>query len=347
MPKKDTFQIVVEYTLLSQRKKLPETQQLPYFFHKKTNKSYYDHVTFECNRVLINGSRTKISEKKPLATIKSTFYFDIIRALLLLYFYDGRFSVDCIKLNVNDKPNSTYDKSEIDQFFIDDLKERVIINDLDDIIRETDLTKSRYYVDFLIYLVLASQESIKIYDKFTYAWRAFELSICHSFPNKPKENHNTTQCLKALRDDLEKSQPRYKNSIAKAEEINEKSISILRLEAFLKHTYPSKSNECLCELFNSFKDHRVRKALDQSIRKYTNLSSDKLDFEPIGNEHNPVDILRLFVLKYAYFLRNSLFHANQMSRFLIKNDLMSELEFITNFLILLEIDIFNYYHNKW
>lgn len=65
MPKKDTFQIVVEYTLFSQRNKLPETQQLPYFIYTKTNKPYYDHVTFEYNRVLINGSRSnKISEKR-------------------------------------------------------------------------------------------------------------------------------------------------------------------------------------------------------------------------------------------------------------------------------------------
>ncbi len=342
----DIFKLEINYTPLKNGLTLPKSVALPYYKASKSDKLCYDIAEFRPNQVLITGSRKQIDNSKSLlTTIRSTYYFDAIRALILLYFYIGGFAVNNISLSVNSKVNSSFYETEIDQLFLNNLSESLPIKNLEKIITESNLSISKIKIDVLIHLILASQEYVSYYHKFSYSWRAFEQSIHYSFPQK---GSNITKNLISLCEDLKKSSTNiYANSIELADKVTEEELSNLRLKSFLLHDI-QRTQKTIEGAYGSFDDYRIKQALKSAIEQYPQYFHVKFENEGYPNSStNSIDIIRLFALKYGYFLRNTLFHANQISRSLVENDLTNELKIVYRYVRLLGIDVFNQYNPAW
>lgn len=342
----DNFKLEINFTPLKSGLTLPKSVALPYYKAPKSNKFRSDIAEFRPTQVLITGSREQINKSKDLlTTIRSTYYFDAIRALILLYFYIGGFTVNNISLSVNSKVNSSFCESEIDQLFLNNLSESLPIKNLEKIITESNLSISKIKIDVLIHLILASQEYVSYYHKFTYSWRAFEQSIHYSFPQKKS---NISENLKSLHLDLKRSSTNiYTNSIKLADKVTEDELSTLRLKSFLLHDIKN-TQKTIERTYNSFDDYRIKQALKSAIEQYPKYFHVKFEEEGSANSStNSIDIIRLFALKYGYFLRNTLFHANQISRSLVENDLTNELKIVFRYVRSLGIDVFNQYNSAW
>lgn len=307
------FKIIVDID----RDLFDETLDKKLIYYSNQNQEYYDSVIYSKNIIKIYGNRSKtIDNIRLLETMNSTYYSDLVKALLFAYFKKRPFIINNVKVYIEEDLVNEYSKSDINQVFSN---EKLIEIETDILFKET---KASYVaMNSLMHLTM----SFKYQDlRFDYTWKAFNRLISYFF------NKNTDFCmLQELRKDLESNQNSYTNIINFSKGLDYEYLNTCFFKGMIYNNFPSKKTKAFVEFLEGFDDYRVIKVLMDMIEYKINDLKDINEYENIKNDYinklespyqKDTDVVRILILKYAYYLRCKFFHAEKLpSNFIINN----------------------------
>lgn len=173
--------------------------------------------------------------------------------------------------------------------------------------------------------------------QFDFTWKCFNTLIREVF-----EESEDFKMLKKLRLDLEKNYTDYTSISAFIPNMDVTYMSTCHLNAMICNNFPKgniKKQNKLEEFFKEFTDYRVAEVLKEKMKcktKDLNTIGKYADVESFYSQHiaqkteNEIDIIRLVILKYAYYLRCKYFHGEKIpSTFLLVNHNQEELNRIS------------------
>lgn len=160
------------------------------------------------------------------------------------------------------------------------------------------------------------------------------------------------EMLKSLRADIENNSSNYERSLKKAENVTQEELSKRWINSMINNNIAKVSkNESIkaVKLLLSFEDERVNKLMLEKMNCKKKVLQKDNKFEFIQSEltkkadkkfKNNSDVIRLLILKYAYYLRNKYFHAERIPAiFLIETSNKKELEYMSEFILAINLDL--------
>lgn len=311
-------------------------KEIVYF--TRDGKNYNDSVIFNKNTISILGSRKKIkNSERILETSNSTHYNSLIKALLFTYFSTRSFSINKIEVFANGKLLKLYKEDDIVQTF----SEHKLID-----INCSSLFEEKIVSDVTMKALMNLTMSFKYKNlKFDYAWKCFNLLLRYVF-----RTNKDFDMLRLLRGDIETEKFLYKNILNFADDnITVDYIKSCYINKMICNNFPKGKTKNLPEFLNSFDDYRVNEALVdkmkckkndlQSLNQYNTIQQTLLNKIEKGTKKN-TDLVRLIILRYAYYLRCKYFHAEKMpANFIVNNANQNELDRISIPLIIICKDL--------
>lgn len=286
-------------------------------YFSKNNTNYEDKIKFDEKTILLSGSRTKhINNANMLETVNSSFLACLTKALLFAYFDKSSFEIESITVYIDNLKEKTYKKNEINQVF----KEEILIKiNTDKLFSNKNI--SDIIMKSLMYLTLSFKDSDL---RFDYTWKCFN-SLIRDIFNKKQD----FDMLKELRKDLEKNPKLYLNILSWSRDIDDRYLDKCFLSAMIRNNYPKGTTNGLANFCKDFQDIRVLNTLKEKIKcKKDDLTSSN-EYDDINKYFESeidkkttkdTDIVRLIILKYAYYLRCKYFHGEKSpAMFLIEN----------------------------
>lgn len=170
--------------------------------------------------------------------------------------------------------------------------------------------------------------------KFDYTWKCFNGLIRDIFKEKKEFN-----MLKDLRQDIESNTNLYTNILNFFKNIDYSYIDACFINSMISNNYPKGSTNGLVDFLIDFDDTRVIKILKDKMKCKKNDLTSINKFQEIETYYanklktpctKDSDIIRIIILKYAYYLRCKFFHAEKLPpNFLIDNMNQQELNRIS------------------
>lgn len=323
-----------------------EAMVICYCSNEKT--SFLDYAMINNQGVIIRGTRKrKINSDNILETQKNTQYKALIKALIYLYFKYGSFIIEKIEVTSNNTEVKSVPLSS--QLFARELPseyEHISTNGLFRDVETSDIVMSS-----LMHIVLSLQSENG--NEFENLWKCFNILIRER--NQQSREANEHKRLVYLKEDIIQNLDLYPKVLEYASGVTFEDIDRLWIAQMITNNINTNKNaeKRVRDLVDSFEDERVLKVLINKIeckkQCFKNSIEDyRAEIRPKIRKHkkNDVDIVRLVVLKYAYFLRNKFFHAERWpAYFLITNDNLRELINISEPLKYICIDLINQYSN--
>lgn len=296
------------------------TKEIEYF---DRDSNFKDAVTFENKKITLSGSRSRrITNNNILESTNSSFYNCLIKALLFAYFETDCFEVESIAIYIDETKKRIYNKTEIEQVFSNEKLENVIPIKLFSNKKTSDVMMKS-----LMNLTLSFDNGGL---RFDYTWKCFNALISKIF-NKKKD----FDMLKELRRSLEDSPNLYPNIILFASKIDQSYLNDCFLNAMICNNYPKGNSKGLIKFCKDIKDARVLAVLKEKTKcknkeiKSINEDVKLNEYFENGIKANIVkdtDVVRLIILKYAYYLRCKYFHGEKSpANFLIRGANYDEL----------------------
>lgn len=299
-------------------------------YYSRNREDFTDNISFNMKKIIITGTRSKqIKIDNLLESVNSTYYSNIIKALLYTYFEKGKFQVKSIKIYIDKVEKKVYKETEIKQEF--DHKRLI---DIDSKKLFHDKKKSDTAMNALMNLTLSFRKKDLQFD---FTWKCFNTLIREVF-----EESEDFKMLKKLRLDLEKNYTDYTSISAFIPNMDVTYMSTCHLNAMICNNFSKgniKKQNKLEEFFKEFTDYRVAEVLKEKMKcktKDLNTIGKYADVESFYSQHiaqkteNEIDIIRLVILKYAYYLRCKYFHGEKIpSTFLLVNHNQEELNRIS------------------
>lgn len=299
-------------------------------YYSRNGKDFTDNISFNMNKIIITGTRSKqIKIDNLLESVNSTYYYNIIKALLYTYFEKDKFQVESIKIYIDKVEQKGYKKTEIIQEFN---YERLIYINSEKLFG--DKKTSDTAMNALMNLTLSFRKKDLQFD---FSWKCFNTLIREVF-----EESDDFEMLKKLRLDLEENYSDYPNISSFIPNMDATYMSTCHLNAMICNNFPKgniKKQSKLEEFFKEFTDYRVAEVLKEKMKckiKDLNTIGKYADVESFYSQHidqkteNEIDIIRLVILKYAYYLRCKYFHGEKIpSTFLLVNHNQEELNRIS------------------
>lgn len=316
-------------------------------YREVKEKRYYDKVYFETNCVYIFGNRTsEISNEHAIETQASTYFKDIVKSLLYVYFKYGSFEINNIIMYVDGKQLVNYESIAIFQNFNCNTEYKSTI-DVEKIFN-MKLTDSNVIMNCLMQIVLSLCFNT---EKFSYSWKCFNALLNHVTTGKTEQDK-----LRQLRVDIEEHVEKYPNSI---QFVKNNDMNVFLDKNYFKGALLSAAPEDgkdelkkFIDYYKNFSDYRVAEVLKKYVNLKKSLLESKNKYQEIINYldkcidqsiEKDTDVVRMLILKCAYYLRNKYFHAEKIpTSFILKNDNDEELDIITVPLRWMCIDIINY-----
>lgn len=311
-------------------------------YYIQGNKFFTDRVSFFNSNIIIEGERKKkIKTNDSLKTTNSTFYYAMIKSLLYAYFSKGNFYVKKIKMDVDGEIKELYeDANEIVQNFEKSTNLQINIDKL----FLPDKKKSDLTMNCLMNLILMNKSNTS---KFDYTWKCFNALIREIF-----NENNEFKMLKSLKEDLIRNPNCYPNILRFANTTKEEYLEQCFLNAMICNNIKKgerKELERTVEFFKDFSDYRVSSILLKKMQCKKTILNDNNKYTEVYDYLNECitnmivndnDIVRLVILKYAYYLRCKYFHAEKIPiNFVLKNINYTELHRINEPLLLICIDL--------
>ena len=298
-----------------------------------------DKIVITNKEIIISGTRSSKSQPKDiLVNTKSTFYSQLLKAIVYVYMTSGKkFNLGTTLVTVDGEQESIKTINPCPK----DLDRNLIINKekcaavFDDHPRGSDLLIA------YIWYVKAIQE-----DEFDELWKSFN-SLYSIISAKDQENEK----LKDMRRYFENNWARFNRLDTYFSGLTEESVRKLRIREFILGTYekPEKTNS-YAEMVKSFDDYRMAQLFKEVMpyRKqelvvknlYSSVVSH-IQSRIVAQTNRNVDLARFTILKYAYFLRNKYFHAEKSAPVFIltENNEIEELGTIKQIMRLLLSDL--------
>ena len=287
------------------------------------NGNFKDAATFENNRITLSGSRSRrITNNNILESTNSSFYNCLTKALLFAYFKNDSFKVESITIYIDETKKKSYGKDEIEQVFTSE--NLVKINPIKLL---SNKKTSDVMMKSLMNLTLSFNNGGL---RFDYTWKCFNVLISKVF-NKKKD----FDMLKELRRSLEDNPNLYPNIISFSRNIDQSYLSDCFLNAMICNNYPKGDSKGLINFCKDFEDARVLAVLKEKTKcknKELNSINEAVELKKYfengikANIVKDTDVVRLIILKYAYYLRCKYFHGEKSpANFLIRGTNYAEL----------------------
>lgn len=302
-------------------------------------KGIYDSIQFEANRIKISGTRAKsIDIRNALFTSNSTHMHAVTVSLLYAYLIKSHFDVKSIEVSANinggqnqfllveDQIEQRFSRKVDDSFLFQD-------SDLEDLFGNVPL--SRKLTISLSYLIVALGFENKS-DSFDNLWKSFN-GLAKLATNEKKDS----DILRALRVMIDNFPEKFNQSLTFSDGVSLDDLNKRHISEFIRSEYTGGSeanNYTKLEksLLRTFEDSRVCTIMlewmnckSTILEKFDSKGSIKNELlQKISNEKVVnVDITRLLVLKYAYYLRCKYFHGEKKPHnFIVSNIESDELE---------------------
>lgn len=285
--------------------------------------NFKDAATFENKRITLSGSRSRrITNNNILETANSSFYNCLIKALLFAYFEKDCFKVESIAIYIDKTEKRIYSKNEIGQVFSNEKLENV-----NPIKLFSNKKTSDVMMKSLMNLTLSFDNGGL---RFDYTWKCFNVLVNKIF-NKKKD----FDMLKELRRSLEDSPNLYPNIISFSKNIDFNYLNNCFLNAMICNNYPKGNSNSLIKFCKDLKDTRVLAVLKEKTKcknKELNSTNEAVKLNKYfengikANVVKDTDVVRLIILKYAYYLRCKYFHGEKSpANFLIRGTNYAEL----------------------
>ena len=225
-------------------------------YYSRNREDFTDNISFNMKKIIITGTRSKqIKIDNLLESVNSTYYSNIIKALLYTYFEKGKFQVKSIKIYIDKVEKKVYKETEIKQEF--DHKRLI---DIDSKKLFHDKKKSDTAMNALMNLTLSFRKKDLQFD---FTWKCFNTLIREVF-----EESEDFKMLKKLRLDLEKNYTDYTSISAFIPNMDVTYMSTCHLNAMICNNFPKgniKKQNKLEEFFKEFTDYRVAEVLKEKM----------------------------------------------------------------------------------
>ena len=342
MYKKTSYKISISITRNDLNK---EKKDIEYYKNDTITKS--DKVIFKDNIIEISGNRSNSINYETLLTSRnSTCYRHIVKSLLFVYFKYGTFEIEHIKIfNSKNELVKIYSKNDIDQL----LEKRFQYDNIEIDLENLFSNKKHSFLTMNVLMNIIISSNNKKY-KFDFIWKAFN-ALIRELSGKSKEY----SMLEWLKTDMQNNHQDYPISLEFANKIDNEHLNKRQINLMIKNNYPKATTEKalnnLKSFFTTFTDHRICDVLKDRLPVIKHSISKEIDKKRYTDiilhlenqkSKNNVDILRLLINKYAYFLRCKYFHAERIpASFIIQNEQSNELDIISEPLLYICIDLVN------
>jgi len=307
----------------------------------------FDHIEITNRSITISGSRgNKVNEENILTNTKSTFYEQLLKGIVYVYLSEGkRFKLGNVTVKCGEKEKK-YESIEVLNPCMRDL-------DCNLIIQRTECEKIFSNSEKVKELLIAMISFIKGCENndFDFLWKAFNsLYTCISGRDKEFEK------LVDMKNFIQHNRMSMIKVTNKIDNDTMDDIRSFRIREFILNNFEDiGKTEAYANMVKSFSDYRMSQLFNEVMcyrednLKHANLFSDVQNHitKCINrNQKDNIDLVRFYVLKYAYFLRNKYFHAEKSTPVFVlkKNNEIEEIEKINSVLKCLLSDLFNCCH---
>lgn len=311
-------------------------------YHQNENQQYQDDITYSGSQITIEGSRSKRINLDFLETVNSTQFSALITALVYAYFRFGSFKIEEFSVSLDGNEIGNIPRIETTRFSSNNIFGKLQDTDLSGLFG--NMSESKVFQSALTNFTLASSNGER---RFEHLWRGFN-SLARYFTGLIKDSDT----LKAIRKDMDIRPDAYKKATSWArmirkEDLDEKlRVNLMILSYFPKGT---KSRDGLKRWYTNYTDFRVLTLMKEKITcKQADLEelnilrdvTEDIDRKLALDKTYDIDIVRITVLKYAYYLRNKLFHAEKMPTYFLFDTANEEgISFLINPLVALCTDL--------
>ena len=317
----------------------------------KGSQSYTDSFEFDKNSCVIKALRSKkYDDGKICSTAKNTINTQIIKALLCYYAVATDYpTIKKISIIREQKKDGDYKYEETNSIIqpIECNANRTKKCDfkvIDCILEDTPRGQA---IRIAMSYWLKGISSDDTYYKFEHLWRAFN-SIYTYHGNHRKENDNLIEMRKFILN----NQDIFQRSIKIVAQYDLTQLSAFRWSRMILNDYDSESKTtALSEFIKRYSDYRIMQMLKEKIKcreqylKNAHLYDEVINHINLNTSIVDAELVTLLTIKYAYFVRNKLFHGEVLDgTFKIKeNNRDSEIKTINGVLETVIWDIIEYY----
>lgn len=321
-------------------------------------RNFFDDAIFDDDFIVVKGKRAaKINLETAINSPKSTYLNAIINTLLYVYFSKNCFVINKIEMKILKRDNNTHNiletidsislsKDEVMQRFENDIGTNFLFED--EILSILFLKNEEAYLlnRVLSYLTLATSDKKIAFENY---WKSFEV-----LGKKISDKTKLSDMVRVLRTHFENNLNLYSRTLEFTNDINVKYLEKFSFNKLIKSkfTFKDKNTE-----FKNLRDHMLLAFHDSRVceillSKIT-IKKDLLSiFDPKENIKKelkkriksskivPLDIVRLLILKHAFYLRNKYIHAEKKPlNFLVEQDELDETKKLSEILKLLIYDM--------
>ncbi len=280
--------------------------------------SYKDTFVFFARRCSMVLSRTKaFNDGEILSHANNSINTQIIKALLCYYALSSDFPVvDKISIvrKRTGQPDLVYTECDNIVQPIGNAASRGLtcsLNVLDALLDESPKGQA---IRIAMSYWLKGISSNDVYYRFDHLWRAFNRLFMYQ-GNHPKEFN----CMVAMRDLILKNAPHFSRSIAITNAYSKDELHSYRWVRMILNDYNTKQKtDALVDFVKRYHDGRIMELLREKLACRNNYIDDvnrpelrvAVDSHINSNLHTKTDaeLVTLITIKYAYFVRNKLFH---------------------------------------
>lgn len=302
-----------------------------------------DNLSISMSKIELICKRCK---DKPLDKIitdfKSTINKQITRALSFLIATKGYMpnikEINIIKFDKNNNYLDKHNTSDVFQPIIGKLPDGLKFNSDDLGVLFQDSKKSEAVLISLSYWIKGIT-SLNEGDKFNKLWTSFN-SIYSFISNEKSEIKKLTQ----IRNFILNNQEKFELSCGIFDEYTQEDIRKLQWRNLILNDHKEESNTIAFHGFiTRYYDYRINKVFQETICYRKDYLNNK-NLLGSANSHinlciaeckkNNAEVLALYILKYAYFIRNKSFHGEKIdiAFHIVKSDEVKELDLLNNIL---------------
>lgn len=337
----DSFKIKIKIDPNEEPVDIPSDPKNCAYYHCSSNEDNWDKVYFNVNKIYICGERTNTIRDGALYTVRSTYYFDMIKAAIYYLYTWGGFRIESIDFYVKhdgieqEAETKIIDTKDILQNFVKTPDEKIdqkVLNGLFNARNtQNDLTT------ILIYQIYGNAQ-----DDFNSTWRAFN-HIYNVEQNSTADLGPWKELLDSKREllcqdhELLSLSKKFTNGLKESRIIrwltyNERNISVFRNNSGIDQYSDSHLIDKLtgiCKNIFSESDLETKDAR----RNYRSL------IKKSSMQENDFDYLK-FAIHYAYFQRNKYFHGEFREQLILRdNDVKKELSSLNKIIQKLNYDL--------
>lgn len=334
--KGDKIMFIFEIEILIDKCFFKEIRKEKIYYYKE----FYDSITFSENRILITGNRSnRINIHTAFESKNSNYLYEMTLALIYTYFLYNNFEVLKIKISTKHRSKSDEEIKELDitQRFTKKLDQLHLLEEksLQRLFDPTSKSKRLIIALSHLTLGLSTENQSSAFDNL---WKCFNV-LMREVTNKSKDS----EMLKDLKIKIENSPEKFPKSIQFANNLTKDELEVIAINELIENIYPNikkekKFLEMKKHMLLAFEDSRIcelligrinRKKKDFTLYDPNNEIRALLDKRVLTRTKNNTDIIRLLILKYAYYLRCKYFHGEKSPQnFLMLNFDTNQLDFI-------------------